>query len=75
MLTSLYSLFYVTGECHRFYTENEPYGAYDNFSPPLQYNVENQTKLQVVVFKLCIVRTGKTQQLTAADGAVSSASS
>ena len=25
MLTSLYSLFYVTGECHRFYTEDEPF--------------------------------------------------
>ena len=24
MLTSLFSLFYVTGECHRFFTEDEP---------------------------------------------------
>ena len=45
------------------------------FSPPLQYIVENQKKLQVMLSKLCIVRAGKMQQLTAADGAVSSASS
>ena len=31
-LTSLFSLLYVTGECHRFYTENEPDRRKRNYS-------------------------------------------
>ena len=35
MLTSLYFLFYVTGECHNFYTEDEPKEERSPFQMPI----------------------------------------